>query len=168
MIRIPGYFLLLAVAAAGIGPVAPQPDGKPNAAQLSLAAEILEVTKTKARMNDMADMMVPPVMGLVRELNPKADSQILTVFQAAFRNELQAETGSLMTEMAGSYARHLSEADMRAVLAFDKSPAGQRLPQEMPAIGKENVRLGQARGREARLRAAEKAAAQFRDKGLKI
>jgi len=45
------------------------------------------------------------------------------------------------------YQKHLSKADLEAILAFYSSPAGQKVMKEMPAIMSESIEAGGEIGR---------------------
>lgn len=51
----------------------------------------------------------------------------------------------LLRDMVPIYQKHLTEADLNAVINFYSSPVGQRLLREMPAMTQEGMRVSFAR-----------------------
>jgi len=58
------------------------------------------------------------------------------------------DTKELEELIIGVYDRHFTTDDLRATIAFYKSPSGQRILKELPAVMSESMALGQNWGRE--------------------
>jgi hypothetical protein len=89
----------------------------------------------------------------------KASPAVPDSFWAEFRSEVRAE--DLLDLCVPIYAKHFSEDDVRAVIAFYETPAGKRLVKAQPLIMQESMQAGQEWGRTL----AQKVIARLKEKG---
>jgi hypothetical protein len=120
---------VFAVMAMPPGAQAQQPSG--NA--ILLAREIINV-KGAAKMYDPVIVeVVDRATGLLMQTNPML-SRDLNEIAARLRTEYAPRVAELLNEVARLYAGRFSEAELKAVLAFYKSPVGQKIILQEPAI----------------------------------
>lgn len=74
------------------------------------------------------------------------------------------KTDELFKLLVPVYRKNLSTEDIRAMLAFYKTPAGQRISKAMPAISQQSMQVGQAWGANV----AAKIAGEAKKRGYKI
>lgn len=123
--------LLAPVALAGQQP-------QPAPAQEADIRELLRVTgmtETVGRqMNQMADQLKPL---LERSLPPgERRHEIVETFTKKFLARANSE--ALLQQIMPIYSKYMSEDDVKAVIRFYKSPAGQRLLKVMPQMMQES------------------------------
>jgi hypothetical protein len=81
--------------------------------------------------------------GMAQQLG-KANPKIPESFWAEMRKKIKKEDFyALITPI---YRRHLSPEDIKGLLAFYRTPLGQRVVKSLPAIAQESMVVGQAWG----------------------
>ena len=126
----------IALAAPLPGAQAQQPTG--NA--LLLAREIINV-KGAAKMYDPVIVeVVDRTTGILMQTNPTLFRDLDEV-ATRLRKEYAPRVAELLNEVARLYAGRFSEAELKDVLAFYKSPAGQKTIQMEPAILDQSIRF---------------------------
>ena len=107
---------------------------------------LLEITQATA----MADVAVEQLISLQRQGNPK--------IPAKFWDELRQEfdASELEPAIAEIWRRHLSEAEIRELVAFYESPLGKKLIAVQPSIVQESIVAGQVWGEATAKRIVER------------
>ena len=84
--------------------------------------------------------------------------QTMTQIPEAFWTELDKEIdyNELLNKLLPVYDAHYTHDDIKALLAFYRSPIGQKSIRELPAIMQESSAIGRAWGEAAGRRVAEK------------
>jgi hypothetical protein len=112
------------------GPAAAQ---QPSSSAIATAKELL-VTKGATAMFDplipgmvesTKNALLPTNPGLFKDLNEVA---------GRLRTEFAPRRNEIVDEIARLYAQRFSEAEMKEVIAFYKSPVGRKFSSEEPAI----------------------------------
>ena len=78
-----------------------------------------------------------------QQLGPRVDAATLTELKGQFEQSLSGFTTEVMRDSPAVYARHFTADELRAMLAFYKSPVGQKALHTMPTVMTE---LGQQMG----------------------
>lgn len=126
-------------AAADNAPTA-QVAAQISAEKLNLASELIEVSGA-SRMFSNSDGMIAAIFAQFRKSGINIDGDTETELKKICSEELEAAKPGLLEQYREIYARHFSEADMRDMIAFYKSAAGQHVVTEMPAIMREAAPL---------------------------
>ena len=139
----------------------------PNATDSHIAAalDLLAVTNAKVTLIGMVDPLVPQILSQMRTQHPHASAGAIEQFQTAFREELMRDLDGLLMDSAKIYEERFTEDELRALAAFYGSEPGKTY---MPVILKQSVPVGAAWGREAGLRAAERAVGRLRANGVDL
>jgi hypothetical protein len=144
-------------------------DGKPaDPAVLAAATDLQVITGAQERMEQVIDIIMPPMVDMIRKSEPAASEDAITAFSSEFRKEMKAGIPTILSETACIVAHHYSLAEMQELKAFYASPLGAKTLKEGPAITKEMFTLGQAWGLAAGRSAAQRAVETLRAKGMKI
>jgi hypothetical protein len=129
---------VFALAVASLGPAAAQQP--PTAAAMALAKEIL-VAKGAS---NMWEPVIPGVIARVRD--SVLQNNVLAVqSNAAFAKDLNevartlvtefaAKSAELTAEVARTYAEHFTEAELRELVVFYKTPLGKKVISEEPKV----------------------------------
>jgi hypothetical protein len=120
--------LTLALAAPLRAQTPPSPDAL--AAATELAA--LMSGDTVSQMSAALTAQIWP--NIERQLGPKVDAATLTELRGEFEQSLAKFTTEVMHDSPAVYARHFTAEELRAMLAFYKSPVGQKALHTMPAV----------------------------------
>jgi uncharacterized protein len=118
-----------------------------NAQQTSVAAvqsgkELVKVTGATALFNPLIPGVIGQAKNLFLQQNP-ALSKDLNEIGAQMRVELAPRFEELTSEMAKLYATHFTEAELKEILAFYKTPVGMKLLAEQPKVGEEGLKFAQ-------------------------
>jgi hypothetical protein len=85
----------------------------------------------------MVDLIVPGVIDKIKSIHLQTNpmlSKPLDQVAAQLRKEFARVTADLRTDVATIYASRFTEADLKQILAFYKSPAGQKVIKEEPVL----------------------------------
>jgi len=134
MRRIFACVLLALAFAAPLRAQTPSPDAMAAATELSK----LMSGDTVGQMSAALTAQIWP--NIERQLAPKVDAGTLAELRGQFEQSLSAFTTQVMRDSPAVYARHFTADELRAMLAFYKSPVGQKALHTMPAVMSE---LGQ-------------------------
>ncbi len=111
---------------------------QPSAAQLALARDLVTVSG----MGRSFDPMVPTLVEQLKQslvTRPEVTKDLNEVLQG-MQPELEQQRQVMLNSAARIYATALSEAELKEVTAFFKSPAGTRYVATQPAVLDELVR----------------------------
>lgn len=126
---------LLALVVAAISPAQAQ---QPSASAIALAKEIIIVKGG----NSMYDPVIPQIIDRAKSIflqsNPMLGKDLNEV-AAKLRVELAPQTAALLEDGARLYAAKFTEAELKAILAFYKSPVGRKVITQEPIILDENA-----------------------------
>jgi hypothetical protein len=112
-------------------------------ASIQTAKEIVDVTGAMGLFNPL----IPGVVGQARNLFLQQDPGLakdLNEISAKMRADLAPRLGELTSEVAKLYANHFTEAELKELLAFYKTPVGTKLITEQPKVGEEGLKFAQA------------------------
>ncbi len=134
-------FLTALLAAASLSTAVHARSADPAELQ-ALALEMMEVAGAKDMANLMVDQMLPLMEPSFRQGFPNASdakiAEALSIFAEAFRDR----NDQMNQEIAEIYEDLLSADDMRAIIAFYRTPAGQRVLEAMPVAMERAMILG--------------------------
>jgi uncharacterized protein len=106
---------------------------KPTPAALKLAQEIIELKGTAVIVDPLVAGLIERIKYMHLQTNPML-SKPLEEVAAQLRKEFAKVTQELLQEMASLYASRFTEAELKQIAAFYKSPAGQKVIKEEPQI----------------------------------
>lgn len=112
-------------------------DATATPARLAAAREMVEASGAVdvLRSGRIEHDIVAQVLKTTPSLSPEDADKI----EQAFREELAAEWPTLIDGMVKVYAKHFTEADLRAIVDFYHSEAGRHLVEQTPAIATEGT-----------------------------
>ncbi len=119
----------VALALVGFGSIASAQ--QPSAAAVQTAKEIIKVTGATALFNPLIPGVVGQAKNLFLQQNP-ALGKDLNEITVQMRADLAPRFDELTAEIAKLYAIHFTEAELKDLLAFYKSPVGMKLITEQP------------------------------------
>jgi len=134
----------IAIALLVIGPVA-HAQQQPSAAAMATAKEIVNVTGASALFTPLISGVVEQAKLLLLQQNPNL-SKPLNEIAEQLRAEMAPRFSELIDELARQYATRFTEQELKDLLAFDKSPLGQKLQTEQPAVVETTMRFAQTWG----------------------
>jgi uncharacterized protein len=131
-----GAALLFASALHAQGKETNQPQA--DSTKVALIHELLATTHAV----DLAIATIESSIPAQRTANP----QIPAEFWDRFLKEVRNRRGELEDMVGLVYAHHFSSAELRDLISFYKSPIGQKMVSEMPAVMQESMQAGRQWG----------------------
>jgi uncharacterized protein len=118
-----------------------------NAQQTSIVAvqtakEIIKTTGGTTLFNPLIPGVIEQAKNLLLQQNPGL-AKDLNEITAKMHSDLAPRFDELAAEMAKLYASHFTEAELKELLAFYKSPVGAKFIVEQPKIGEEGLKFAQ-------------------------
>jgi hypothetical protein len=156
-----------AVLAAVIGlsgVAAAQPQPQPSPATLALAKEVITVKGAVSMYDPVLVGVIEQGKNVLMQQNPML-SRDLNEVAGRLRNDMRARTGELTDDIARLYAGRFTEQELKDVLAFYKSPLGQKVIKEEPQILDASVAQAQAWANKLSEEVLEKFRIEMKKKG---
>lgn len=123
--------LVLAAALAFAAPVSAQ--NLPSASHLQVAKELVALTQLAKSFDAFVPQLGIQVLNNVTRTRPELKKDLDTVLDKLVP-ELDKEKEGLIDKTARFFAEAMSEADIRAVVAFYKTPAGKSFLEQQPKV----------------------------------
>jgi hypothetical protein len=123
---------ILLVSAAHAQQAAPAPANPPSPAQLALARELIDLMG----LSKLADPIMPAFGNQIRQRSvtrPELTKDLEQVLQS-LGPELDQQKQLLLETAPRLYASAFTEAELKEIIAFYKTPAGQKYFQATPTI----------------------------------
>lgn len=140
--------VMLALSAWGQAPQTTTPPNAPATREDVLTLfDTLRIRQQMERvLAAVSGQMQRTMTDMVRKQLPNAKPEELARFDS-FMEETQQEARNvypvpeMLDDMVPTYQKHLTHGDIQAVLAFYKSPVGQKLLSEQPAMTQEAMQV---------------------------
>lgn len=115
---------------------------QPTPAALATAKELIAVTGATTLFNPLIVGVVEQAKLLYLQQNPGLTKD-LNEITAKMRTDLAPRFSQLSDEIARLYAVDFSEQELKDILVFYKSPAGQKLLQQQPKVIDNSMKFAQ-------------------------
>lgn len=161
--RLAALSLVACVAWAPALAQAPQPD----ATQLGLAREMMVAMKAA----DNFEAVIPTVMNALKPVVTRGDAKIAKDWDdiaPLMNKEMASMKTQMIDEISLIYARAFTADELRAFVAFYKTPAGIKLATLTPTIAQQTMTAGQRFGQQVAGRIAERMKEELRKRGNNI
>lgn len=158
---------LLGPCVAGILMISGVPALAQDAEQVGLARDML----VAMRAAENFDAVIPSVMTALKPAitagNPKA-AKDWDDLAPMMTQQFSAQKTELLNEIASIYARAFDKPELRQLVAFYHSPAGEKLARLTPTLAQETLGAGQKFGQQVAMSLAEQMKDELRKRGNKI
>ncbi len=98
--------------------------------------------------------VIDQVIGMYKQQMPTVDAATWDMMSKEFKGSSMDELSVLLADV---YKKHLTEKDLKEIIAFYNTPVGKKLAAETPAITNESMAVGQAWGAQIGQKVAQKA-----------
>jgi uncharacterized protein len=129
-----------------IGPAAQAQKPPVDPAAVAAAKEMLTVRGSDVRFAQVLVTTLKSRAEARRKQNPSKAKDIDEIF-AALADKLGARAGDYVEWMAQLYAERFTAAELNEVIAFHKSPVGQKMLKTQPEIAEQSTLIAKAWGR---------------------
>ncbi len=171
MSRITVALLALGLVIPAAHAQAPAPPaGLPNVTDetRTAARELLNASGAEATATQMLTLLRGQMIAIFQRAPGKTAEETAKAVDELLLPELKARIGELLAMLAEIYASNYTVDEMNQLVAFYRSPLGQRVVAAAPKIGQESVVAGQAWGQRVGRDAIEKHAADLRRRGITL
>lgn len=160
--------LLFFLSLLFVGPAAAAQE--PDAEKMAAIKELLEVTGAVANSNQFSQAFSQQMIGMLKATNPGISEQALVIVseevQATVEEELARET--LQRRIYPIYASHFTLEELKALIAFNKSPVGQKANRLMPVLVEESLAAAQSWSKQVGPRISARILARLEAEGIEI
>jgi hypothetical protein len=132
----------VALALVFASPVANAEDAQPSPAAMATAKELVNTTGATALFNPLIAGVVEQAKLLYLQQNPDLTKDLNDI-ATKMRSDLAPRFSELTGEVARLYATHFTEQELKDILAFYKSPAGQKMLAEQPKVVDGSMKFAQ-------------------------
>jgi uncharacterized protein len=132
----------VAVVLVMASPMADAQQQQPSAAAMASAKELIAVTGATTLFSPLIAGVVEQAKVLYLQQDPSL-SKDLNEISAQMRTDLTPRFSELTDEVARLYATNFSEQELKDILAFYKSPAGQKLLVQQPKVVDASMKFAQ-------------------------
>lgn len=116
--------------------------------------QLIQISGSEAAYNSALDQMI--------SIFKQQQSNVPKEFWDEFAIELNKDAiGQLINMILPVYQKHLTEADLKGIIAFYETPLGKKYAEKTPLITQESMLAGQEWGKQI----GEKVVGKLRDKG---
>jgi uncharacterized protein len=115
---------------------------QPSAVAIQTAKEVVNATGAMALFNPLIPGVIEQAKNLFLQQDPSL-SKDLNEITTKMRADLAPRFGELTSEVAKLYGSHFTEAELKELLAFYKTPVGMKLITEQPKVGEEGLKFAQ-------------------------
>ena len=115
---------------------------QPSASAMAAAKELVEVTGATTLFSPLIAGVVEQSKLLYLQQNPMLQKDLNEIAEK-MRTDLLPRFQEVTDEIARQYATHFSEAELKEVLAFYKSPAGKKMLAEQPKVVNGSMQFAQ-------------------------
>jgi uncharacterized protein len=133
---------VIAVTLVAFGPAAHAQSQQPSAASLQVAKQLITVTHATTVFDPLIAGVVEQAKLLFLQQNPGLGKDLNEV-AGKIRKELQPRFSQITNEVALLYAKNFTEQELKEILVFYKSPAGQKLLQKQPKVIDSSMQFAQ-------------------------
>jgi uncharacterized protein len=115
---------------------------QPSAASMLVAKQLIQVTGATGLFNPLIAGVVEQAKLLYLQQDP-ALAKDLNEIAAKMRKDLQPRFAEVTNEIARLYATHFTEQELKAILAFYRSPVGKKMLAQQPVVVDSSMKFAQ-------------------------
>jgi hypothetical protein len=157
-LRVGALTIALGMLATGALAQAPAPKGPPpSAAQVQLAREIIDASGAARAFDGIIPTIMQQAYASFLQQNPDLQKPLVEAI-TAIRGDFEKRQPEIVALMATAYASHFTEAELKELITFYRSPTGKKLVTELPGVLEESF----ARAREWGTKVSEEFIAALR------
>jgi len=139
----------------------------PDKARLAAAKQMMEMAGSAAQFDQVMPLMSQQMSQAFKNLAPGSATEIDDVFRQLVPRFV-ARKGELLDQIAALYATEMTLDELNAIVAFYKSPAGEKFASVQPKILRESMALGQRWGQRIGAEFAEEARRELKKRGIDL
>ena len=138
-----------------------------EADRLQLARELLVANQTLKNMDAMLPNMINAMKPIITRSDPKIEKDYDAIM-VLLLTEFEPLKEQLIEDVARLTANAYTKTELEEILAFSKTPTGQKMVRLTPSLAQAGMTLGQQYGQKIAGQLAEKMKAELRKRGHNI
>jgi uncharacterized protein len=123
-------------------PPAPLAQPTPTAASMAIAKEILTLRATTTVLGPVVSGVIEQARGMFEQQNPALGKDLREV-ATKLRKDLDPKREEIVNVFVRTYAQHFTEAELKDLLAFYKTPLGKKVLTEEPLAIEDGLKAAQ-------------------------
>jgi uncharacterized protein len=139
----------------------------PSPAALAAAKELVTLKGGAAMFDPLIPGVIESAKNQLIPTNPQLTKPLNDV-AAQFHKEYGAKRAELLDIVAQTYARHFTEAELKDIVAFYKTPAGKKMIAQEPAAIKETLDAAQVWANQLSDEVLQRFRTEMQKKGFKL
>lgn len=139
----------------------------PSATAMQTARDLVVANGEAGAFNGVLQNVVDGAALGFLQTNPDLAPQLREV-ALSLRPEFEKKQGQIVDILAAAYASHFTEDELKQALAFYKTPVGQKLVADRPAIVQQAVQSIQQWGAKVNAEAMDRIRAEMKKKGYDL
>ena len=128
--------------------------GEPDKA--ALIRELMQINNALGSAETVAQAMLQHLTSALRQRDPNLPPAVAKIVQDETLTTFRSNQATLVAEVGRIYERHFSIAELKDVIAFYRTPTGQKLTRTMPVVANESMQAGQRWAQEITPKLAER------------
>jgi len=121
-----------------------------------------------SNMNRMIDLLVPQIIGNLRQVNRAIPDAAWDEFTGICTEEMKRSLPELEEPVIAIYDANFSGDEIKQLVAFYQSPVGRKIAIQLPQLMQQSLTMGQSWGQQAGARAVERIRAAAKQKGYDL
>jgi uncharacterized protein len=135
--------------------------------RLAAAKDLMEVTGTPKQFDLLLPMIMSQVENAFIQLKPEHAQAIKESFKIAVSKFMERKQEAF-EKVAVVYAERFTAAELREIIAFYKSPIGEKLIKAQPEIAQKTLAIGQAWGRKIGQEIEQEVRKELKNRGIAL
>ena len=130
--------------------------------------ELFEATKLQSNMLTITQDLLAKELRKRLQNHPQIQESELQTITEIVQQTFEERSGDVIQPIANLYAKEFTTEELKVILAYQKSPAGQKATRLMPSLFQQGMLFGQKWGQEVGMIAVERIKEHFKKKGIDI
>lgn len=135
---------------------------------LAASRELMALTKSDQALDQVLALITPQIGQMLEQSNPDKGPLIRKMLEELLLPEIRKAVPQAIDDIAAIYARNFTAAELAEVIAFYKTPTGQKFIERQPALLTELNQAGQAFGQRAAINALRAIAPKLKEQGIEV
>lgn len=144
-----------------------QPAPNPSPEAMAVARDLIVTMKVDQQFKNLFPVLMRTFKPAIVQNRPEVEKDF-NLLMPAMIEMVNARSGELIDAMAIVYANVLTVDELRTVIAFYKTPAGQKIISKTPELTQQSMLAGQVWGRSLGAGLREKMIGELRKRGHNI
>ncbi|WP_419904706.1 DUF2059 domain-containing protein [Kiloniella sp.] len=118
----------------------------------------------------MGKAIVQSMYSGIQEVNPNLDPKVLSILEEVVFELIDEDkdNGEFKRQLHEIYSKHFTTNELRDIVAFYKTPTGQKTVTAMPLIIQDSMKINQGKAQQIMPRIMQKLAARFKEEGIDL